>query len=103
MRNLVSRGHLNGIPQMTNLPKPRNPKTQPQAVMELEESKGDQQESSGQAGRPPPVILTSATNLLELQKKLRGIVKGIFEFRNSKSRTRVAMKEMADFLAIKSY
>jgi hypothetical protein len=60
---------------------------------------GGKQRRSGQAGRPPPVNLTPATNLLELEKKL----KGICEFWNSRSGTRVVTKEMADFLARKSY
>jgi hypothetical protein len=38
--------------------------------MELEGSKeetnGEQQEPTNQTGRPPPIILTSATNLLQL-------------------------------------
>jgi hypothetical protein len=53
--------------------------------MELEGTKeaddGEQQGTTNQAGRPPPIILTSATNLLELQKHIKGIVKGSFEFR----------------------
>jgi hypothetical protein len=36
-----------------------------------------QKATSSQAGRPPPIILTSATNLLHLQKKARGLVKGM--------------------------
>jgi hypothetical protein len=72
--------------------------------MDLEvDNNSEQQEPSNQAGRPPPIILTSATNLLQLQKQLRCIVKGSFEFRNTKSRIRVVAKEMADFSAIKTF
>jgi hypothetical protein len=71
--------------------------------MDLEVTEGDQQEPSSQAGRPPPIILTSATKLLQLQKKLRGLVKGSFEFRNSKNGDRVVTREMADFSAVKAY
>jgi hypothetical protein len=52
--------------------------------MELESSKEetnggeDQQESTNPAVRPPSIILTSATNLLQLQKQLKGIFKGSF-------------------------
>jgi hypothetical protein len=28
------------------------------------------------AGRPPPIVLTSAANLITLQKQLKGLVKG---------------------------
>jgi hypothetical protein len=48
--------------------------------MEFEDSKDDQQAPSSQAGRLPPIILISATNLLQLQKKLAHIVKGNSEF-----------------------
>jgi hypothetical protein len=52
--------------------------------METEDSNGEkttgteeaEQEPANQAGRPPPIILTSTTNLLQLQKKVRGLVKG---------------------------
>jgi hypothetical protein len=56
------------------------------AEMELESSKeetkggGVQKEGTNPAGRPPPIILTSAVNLIQLQKELKGIVKGSFEF-----------------------
>jgi hypothetical protein len=51
----------------------------------------------------PPIILTSATNLIQLQKKLKGLVKGSFEFRNTRTGTSVVTTEMADFSAIKAY
>jgi hypothetical protein len=72
-------------------------------TMDLEVTGGVQQEPSSQAGRPPPIMLTSATNLLQLQKKPRSLVKGNFEFRTSRNGTRVVTREMADFSAIKAY
>jgi hypothetical protein len=76
--------------------------------MELEGTKEEtddreHQGTTNQAGRPPPIILSSATNLLQLQKNIKGIVKGSFEFRNTKNGTIVLTKEMADFSAIKSF
>jgi hypothetical protein len=74
--------------------------------MEREGSKEDnegEQQGTNRACRPPPIILTSATNLLQLQKQIKGIVKGSSEIRNTKKRTRVLTKEMADFSAIKSF
>jgi hypothetical protein len=72
--------------------------------MEIEVgSNSDQQKPTNEAGRPPPIILTSVTNLLQLQRQLRDIVKGSFEFRNTKTGTRVVTKEMADFSAIKDF
>jgi hypothetical protein len=76
--------------------------------MELEGTKeeaddGEQQRKTNQAGRPPPIILTSATNLLQLQKHIKDMVKGSFKFRNTKNGTRVPTKEMADFSAIKFF
>jgi hypothetical protein len=50
---------------------------------EKEANDGEQQGTTTQAGRPPPFIPTSATNLLQLHKHIGGIVKGSFEFRNS--------------------
>jgi hypothetical protein len=38
----------------------------------------------GKAGRPPPIILTSNTNLIQLQRQLKNVAKGDFEFRNTK-------------------
>jgi hypothetical protein len=75
--------------------------------MEVEGTKqetndGDQGRTN-QAGRPPPLILSSATNLLQLQKSIKSFVKGSFEFRSTKNGSRILTKEMADFLAIKSF
>jgi hypothetical protein len=42
---------------------------------------GEQQQlPNSQKGRPPPIILTSTINLRQLQKQLKGLVKGNFEF-----------------------
>jgi hypothetical protein len=80
--------------------------------MEIEGSKedthndsvnGQQQEPPSQAGRPPPIVLTTQTNLIQLQKQLTELVKGNFEFRNTRNRIRIVTKEMADFSAIKSH
>jgi hypothetical protein len=57
----------------------------------------------GKAGRPPPIILTSQTNLIQLQKQLKNVVKGDFEFRSTRNGTRVFTKGMADFEAVKSH
>jgi hypothetical protein len=83
------------------------------AEMEIEhalvEGKSDgpnnelQQPSSSKAGRPPPIVLTTATNLMQLQKRIKDIVTGNFEFRNTRSGTRIVTKEMADFTAIRKH
>jgi hypothetical protein len=57
----------------------------------------------GKTGRPPPIILTSQTNLIQLQKQLKNVVKGNFEFRSTRNGTRVVTKGMADFKAVKSH
>jgi hypothetical protein len=49
---------------------------------------------------PPPIILTSAANLIQLQKKLKGVAQQSFELRNTRSRTRVVTK---DYQAVKEY
>jgi hypothetical protein len=66
-------------------------------------NKEPQQTSASKAGRPPPIVLTSTTNLMTLQKHIKDIVTGNFEFRNTRSGTRIVTKEMADFSAIRKY
>jgi hypothetical protein len=41
--------------------------------------------------------------LIQLQKQLKGFVKGKFEFRNTRNGTRVVTKEMVDFSVIKEH
>jgi hypothetical protein len=53
--------------------------------------------------RPSPIILTSAAHLIQLQKQLKNVVKEDFEFRNTRTGTRVITGGMADFLAVKSH
>jgi hypothetical protein len=50
-----------------------------------------------------PLKVNICSEFLQLQKRIKGIVKGSFEFRNTKNGTRVLAKEMADFSAIKSF
>jgi hypothetical protein len=40
---------------------------------------------------------------MQLQRQLKGIVKGSFEFRNTQNGTRIVTKEMADYSFIKEY
>jgi hypothetical protein len=54
-------------------------------------------------GRPPPIVLTSAVNLIQLQKQLKNVVKEDFEFRNTINETRIITRGMMDFLAVKSH
>jgi hypothetical protein len=56
----------------------------------------------GKSGRPPPIILTSATNLIQLQKQLKGVALQTFEFRSTKNGTRVGTKDTVDCQAVKS-
>jgi hypothetical protein len=53
-------------------------------------------------GRPPPKILTSAVNLILLQKQLKGVVSENFEFRSTRNGIRVITRSMADFQSVKS-
>jgi hypothetical protein len=63
--------------------------------------------SSSKATAPgknrPPVILTSAVNLIQLQKQLKGVVSEDFEFRSTINETRVITRGMADFQSVKFY
>jgi hypothetical protein len=58
---------------------------------------------TGKTGRPPPIVITATTNLLQLQKIIRGVVKENFEFRNTRNGTRVLTQTLTDFAAVKSY
>jgi hypothetical protein len=57
----------------------------------------------GKRGRPPPIVLTSATNLIQLQKQLKNVVEDNFEFQTTRNGTRVTTKSLADFQSIKAY
>jgi hypothetical protein len=54
-------------------------------------------------GRLPPIMLTSQTNLIQLQRQPKGMVKDTFEFCSMRNRTRAIIKTMDDFSAVKSY
>jgi hypothetical protein len=54
-------------------------------------------------GQPPPIVLTSAINLILLQKQLKSVISKNFEFRSTRNGTRVIMRSMADFQSIKSH
>jgi hypothetical protein len=56
----------------------------------------------GKAGRPPPIILTATTNLIQ-KRQLKNVSKGVFAFRNIKTGTRVITRSMTDFEAVKFY
>jgi hypothetical protein len=62
-----------------------------------------QQAPSSQAGRPPPVVLTSQVTLIQLQRQLKGLLKGSFELCSTRNGIRVVTKEIADFSTIRSY
>jgi hypothetical protein len=55
------------------------------------------QEPSIKARSPPPIVLTSQENLIQLQSQLKGLLKGNFEFRSVRKGARIVTKEMADF------
>jgi hypothetical protein len=48
-----------------------------------------QQPSSSKAGRRPPIVVTSKTNLMQLQRHIRDIVTGYFEFHSTRSGSRI--------------
>jgi hypothetical protein len=62
-----------------------------------------QQSPSSPRGRPPHIILIPAINLIPLQKLLKGLVKGSFEFRNTRNGTRVVTEGMTYFSDVKEY
>jgi hypothetical protein len=54
-------------------------------------------------GRPPPIVLTFAVNLIQLQKQLKGVVSENFEFRSTRNGTRVITRSMADCQSVNSH
>jgi hypothetical protein len=64
-----------------------------------------EKEAPRKSGRPPPIVMTSTTNLIPIQSDLliKEHVKGEHEFRNTPSVTSIIIKEMADYSAINSY
>jgi hypothetical protein len=53
--------------------------------------------------RPSPIVLTSAVNLIHLQKQLKNVVQENFEFRNTRNGTRVITRNLADFHSVRSH
>jgi hypothetical protein len=62
-----------------------------------------EQEAPRKSGRPPPIMMISTRKRIQLQSDLKEHVKGEYEFRNTRNGTRIITKEMADYLAMKSY
>jgi hypothetical protein len=57
----------------------------------------EQQPSTSKTGTPPPIVLTSVTKLMQLQRQVKHIVTGSFEFRNIRSGTRIVTKKWQNF------
>jgi hypothetical protein len=72
-------------------------------LMPVTESNSTETAATGKSGRPPPVILTSAANPIQLQKQLKGVAQQNFEFHNTRNGTRVVTKDIVDYQAVKSY
>jgi hypothetical protein len=67
------------------------------------EATSNEEAVPGKTGRPPPIILTSTANLIQLQKQLQSVVKENFELRSTRNGTRVITRSMADFQSVKSH
>jgi hypothetical protein len=67
------------------------------------ESTTTQKAVQQKSGRPPSIVLTSASNLIQLQKQLKGVAIDTFEFRSTKNWTRVVTKTMVNYQSIKTY
>jgi hypothetical protein len=63
----------------------------------------EEQEAPSISGRPPPILMTSTTNLIRLQSDLKEHFRGEYEFQNTRNGTCIITKEMADYSAMKSY
>jgi hypothetical protein len=67
------------------------------------EASPDEAAAPAKRGRPPPIVLTSAANLILLQTQLKGVVSENFEFRSTRNGTRVIKRSMADFKSVKTH
>jgi hypothetical protein len=57
----------------------------------------------GKTSRPPQIILTFTTNLIQLQKQLKIVAKGKFDFRSTRNGTRVITRGMADLQSVQTH
>jgi hypothetical protein len=64
-------------------------------------SEADQEGAANFTGRPPPIVLTSAVNLIRIEKDIRGEVKGDIHLKTTRNWVRVVTREMADYFSIK--
>jgi hypothetical protein len=55
------------------------------------------------SARPPPIVLTSVANLIQLQKQLKGVAKHNFEFRSTRNGTKVVTTDMVDYQAVRTF
>jgi hypothetical protein len=55
------------------------------------------------SAQPPPIVLTSAINLIQMQKQLKGVAPQSFKFCNTRNWTRVVTKDMVDYQAVKAH
>jgi hypothetical protein len=62
-----------------------------------------EQEAPKKPGRSPPIVMTFATPLVRIQSDIKKHVKGEYEIQNTRNETRIIIKEMMDYSAMKSY
>jgi hypothetical protein len=105
LRNFASRGGASEIPDITmrNFFTPlwtarMATDATSRAVISTQEKA-----AAGKTGRPPQIILTSAINLIQLQKQLKGVVEESFAFHTTRIGTRVLTNSFADFQSVKSF
>jgi hypothetical protein len=59
-----------------------------------------EKEAPRKSGRPPPILMTSITNLIRIQSDFKEHVKGEYELRNTLNETRIITKEIVDYSAM---
>jgi hypothetical protein len=57
----------------------------------------------GKTARPPPIVLTAPINLMKLNSEMKSILKGRYEYRNTRNGTRMVTSDMSHYLAAKNY
>jgi predicted component of type VI protein secretion system len=67
------------------------------------EATSNEEAVPGKTGRPPPIILMSTANLIQLQKQLQSVFKENVDLRSTRNGTRVITRSMADIKSVQSH
>jgi hypothetical protein len=67
------------------------------------ESNSTEEAVPGKSPQSLPIVLRSATSLIQLQEQLKGVAKQTLELCSTKNGTRIVTKDMVDYQSVKTY